>query len=160
MSLSSKPPKKKSTCCGRCFLLWSWLTDLRTLVLSLCAKTYSLLSQTRGLKVDIKPQKKKAPQKWCFLLWSWLTDLNPRPADYKSAALPTELNQRMYFCNEVNYSKRGSVCQGRGGDILSVNSFFVAIYDWVCYTVVATQVYNALSTGEVFLFLVKTHLLI
>ena len=28
-------------------------------------------------------------------LWSWLTDLNPRPADYKSAALPTELNQRM-----------------------------------------------------------------
>ncbi len=27
------------------------------------------------------------------LLWSWWTDLNPRPADYKSAALPTELHQ-------------------------------------------------------------------
>ena len=26
--------------------------------------------------------------------WSWWTDLNPRPADYKSAALPTELHQR------------------------------------------------------------------
>ena len=26
-------------------------------------------------------------------MWSWLTDLNPRPADYKSAALPTELHQ-------------------------------------------------------------------
>lgn len=26
--------------------------------------------------------------------WSWQTDLNPRPADYKSAALPTELRQR------------------------------------------------------------------
>ena len=26
-------------------------------------------------------------------LWSWWTDLNPRPADYKSAALPTELHQ-------------------------------------------------------------------
>ena len=28
------------------------------------------------------------------LQWSWWTDLNPRPADYKSAALPTELHQR------------------------------------------------------------------
>ena len=26
--------------------------------------------------------------------WSWWTDSNPRPADYKSAALPTELHQR------------------------------------------------------------------
>jgi hypothetical protein len=25
--------------------------------------------------------------------WSWRRDLNPRPADYKSAALPTELRQ-------------------------------------------------------------------
>ena len=29
------------------------------------------------------------------LQWSWWTDLNPRPADYKSAALPTELHQRI-----------------------------------------------------------------
>ena len=29
------------------------------------------------------------------LFWSWQTDLNPRPADYKSAALPTELCQRI-----------------------------------------------------------------
>ena len=28
--------------------------------------------------------------------WSWWTDLNPRPADYKSAALPTELHQHLY----------------------------------------------------------------
>ncbi len=28
-----------------------------------------------------------------ILNWSWWTDLNPRPADYKSAALPTELHQ-------------------------------------------------------------------
>ena len=27
--------------------------------------------------------------------WSWWTDSNPRPADYKSAALPTELHQRV-----------------------------------------------------------------
>ena len=28
--------------------------------------------------------------------WSWWTDSNPRPADYKSAALPTELHQHRY----------------------------------------------------------------
>ena len=27
--------------------------------------------------------------------WSWWTDSNPRPADYKSAALPTELHQQI-----------------------------------------------------------------
>ena len=31
----------------------------------------------------------------CLLreIWSWLWDSNPQPADYKSAALPIELNQ-------------------------------------------------------------------
>ncbi len=29
--------------------------------------------------------------------WSWWTDLNPRPADYKSAALPPELHQLILF---------------------------------------------------------------
>ena len=29
-----------------------------------------------------------------YLNWSWRTDSNRRPADYKSAALPTELRQR------------------------------------------------------------------
>ncbi len=33
-------------------------------------------------------------------LRSWRTDSNPRPADYKSAALPTELRQRVFS----NYS--------------------------------------------------------
>ena len=28
--------------------------------------------------------------------WSWWTDSNPRPADYKSAALPTELHQQIH----------------------------------------------------------------
>ena len=30
-----------------------------------------------------------------LILWSWWTDSNPRPADYKSAALPTELHQHV-----------------------------------------------------------------
>ena len=34
--------------------------------------------------------------------WSWWTDLNPRPADYKSAALPTELHQLIYFVHRVS----------------------------------------------------------
>ena len=28
-------------------------------------------------------------------IWSWRTELNPRPADYKSAALPAELHQHI-----------------------------------------------------------------
>ena len=32
--------------------------------------------------------------------WSWWTDSNPRPADYKSAALPAELHQRIR-CNYI-----------------------------------------------------------
>ena len=32
-----------------------------------------------------------------ILNWSWWTDSNPRPADYKSAALPTELHQRVFI---------------------------------------------------------------
>lgn len=33
--------------------------------------------------------------------WSWREESNPRPADYKSAALPTELRQR-FFCPRLN----------------------------------------------------------
>jgi hypothetical protein len=32
-------------------------------------------------------------RKFRFEKWSWLWDSNPQPADYKSAALPIELNQ-------------------------------------------------------------------
>ena len=41
-----------------------------------------------------------------ILNWSWWTDSNPRPADYKSAALPTELHQRKrYFERSINISQ-------------------------------------------------------
>ena len=30
-----------------------------------------------------------------YSIWSWWTDSNPRPADYKSAALPAELHQQV-----------------------------------------------------------------
>ena len=49
----------------------------------------------------------------CRLLrWSWWTDSNPRPADYKSAALPTELHQHL----------TGSIIIANAGAF--VNSFF------------------------------------
>ena len=35
--------------------------------------------------------------------WSWWTDSNPRPADYKSAALPTELHQRVLSSARLIY---------------------------------------------------------
>ena len=31
-------------------------------------------------------------------IWSWWTESNPRPADYKSAALPAELHQHPLIC--------------------------------------------------------------
>ena len=48
--------------------------------------------------------------------WSWWTDSNPRPADYKSAALPTELHQHgiaLPFVPQLDYLSRcRAVCQG------------------------------------------------
>ncbi len=40
----------------------------------------------------------------CTKYWSWWTDLNPRPADYKSAALPTELHQRFERLNIISHT--------------------------------------------------------
>ena len=45
-----------------------------------------------------------------ILNWSWWTDLNPRPADYKSAALPTELHQR-FADNMIYYIIFCMACQ-------------------------------------------------
>ena len=41
--------------------------------------------------------------------WSWWTDSNPRPADYKSAALPAELHQHM--TSEIHGSTPSLFCQ-------------------------------------------------
>ena len=45
--------------------------------------------------------------------WSWWTDSNPRPADYKSAALPAELHQHRSFPvrNDDYYNSRRGACQ-------------------------------------------------
>lgn len=37
--------------------------------------------------------------------WNWWTDLNPRPTDYKSVALPTELHQRIWYILCVSSEK-------------------------------------------------------
>lgn len=39
------------------------------------------------------------------MVWSWWTDLNPRPTDYKSVALPTELHQRIWYILCVSSEK-------------------------------------------------------
>ncbi len=43
------------------------------------------------------PHKKNSALCGAFL-WSWWTESNPRPADYKSAALPAELHQHIFNC--------------------------------------------------------------
>ena len=54
--------------------------------------------------------------------WSWWTDSNPRPADYKSAALPTELHQ--HFHRPDDNSKSSCVCQQK---LFASASFFFMI---------------------------------
>ena len=61
-------------------------------------------------------------------LWSWWTDSNPRPADYKSAALPAELHQQTGSMD--NLSRLPPLCQSlfprnanffqKGGDCVRV----------------------------------------
>ena len=50
---------------------------------------------------------------WAEEGWSWWTDSNPRPADYKSAALPAELHQHSSFRihNDDDYNSRRWICQ-------------------------------------------------
>jgi len=56
--------------------------------------TQSKLSQNSKRNFVIRITKALQPLRLKGSAWSWWTDLNPRPADYKSAALPTELHQR------------------------------------------------------------------
>ncbi len=51
-------------------------------------------SNHRSIKQQIYSLPPLATREFSHI-WSWWTDLNPRPADYKSAALPTELHQRI-----------------------------------------------------------------
>ena len=48
------------------------------------------------------------------VFWSWKRDLNTRPADYESAALPTELFQHL-ICDVEYFIIETVLCQGPGG---------------------------------------------
>src|ERR1700737_4783844 len=79
---------------------------IRTSVARKERQIYSLLPLTTRPPVrTIAERRAHRPAicRYCFLmghrpvptrLRSWRRELNPRPADYKSAALPTELRQR------------------------------------------------------------------
>ncbi len=41
------------------------------------------------------PEIRRFVRRNSFVLWSWRRDSNPRPSDYKSDALPTELRQQI-----------------------------------------------------------------
>ena len=57
-------------------------------------------------------------------LWSWWTDSNPRPADYKSAALPAELHQRIKSAvqQQVSFYQRTYTLSS---PILKIEKFFL-----------------------------------
>ena len=46
-----------------------------------------------GLTAETGFRKSQVILTYVSRYWSWREDLNPRPADYKSAALPAELRQ-------------------------------------------------------------------
>src|ERR1039458_404759 len=41
-----------------------------------------------------------------LISWSWRRDLNPRPSDYKSDALPTELRRHAFICNSLRPERK------------------------------------------------------
>jgi hypothetical protein len=47
------------------------------------------------LEKPVAPLTESATCRKYFFYWSWRRDLNPRPPDYKSGALPTELRQQI-----------------------------------------------------------------
>lgn len=62
-----------------------------------CESLYSaifppILAGVSGLEPTIRPKPRALPLGYTPV-WSWWTDLNPRPVEYKSTALPTELHQ-------------------------------------------------------------------
>ena len=51
--------------------------------------------------------KGKKPGQRPGFFWSWWTDSNPRPADYKSAALPAELHQHLtQYYNSISAMRK------------------------------------------------------
>ena len=57
--------------------------------------------------------------------WSWWTDLNPRPADYKSAALPTELHQRIQAFHSTLVYNTTYICFCQ--DLFSIFNAYILI---------------------------------
>jgi hypothetical protein len=64
---------------------------IRTSVARKERQIYSLLPLTTRPSLQYETEFPVLDDVMAF--WSWRRDLNPRPADYKSAALPTELRQ-------------------------------------------------------------------
>ena len=67
--------------------------------------------------------------------WSWWTDSNPRPADYKSAALPTELHQHFFVLSYNIISS--NFCQQFFIEIIKISSYINVFGSvWRAYQVI------------------------
>ena len=58
--------------------------------------------------------------------WSWREESNPRPADYKSAALPTELRQPKSYIQ--NRERDFSECWHYNQQLIIIKSIFIVFY--------------------------------
>ena len=83
--------------------------------------------------------------------WSWWTDLNPRPADYKSAALPTELHQRISFHSCIHSLISSayiiyhilhhlSTLFSNFFKFFEAFSFFEDVLEWVSLTIISSSI--------------------
>ena len=85
---SQRPiPNKNTAFTGGAFAWWGKMDSNHR---RHCQQIYSL----SPLATREFPHMNLRLRKQGVLRWSWWTDSNPRPADYKSAALPAELHQR------------------------------------------------------------------
>jgi hypothetical protein len=81
-------------------------------------------------------------------LWSWREESNPRPADYKSAALPTELRQHLYFAQLVILIKHPTSCNSLAGGIPRLDVWILTL-DCFQYTALVMQLIKIQPVGGV-----------
>jgi hypothetical protein len=91
---STKPPRTEPDCCSGYLVMQKGLVS---------KDTSPNVFVARNPSVSV-PTKIPVPQNL-----SWRRDLNPRPSDYKSDALPTELRQ--HSANRAKLSQRQSNCK-------------------------------------------------
>jgi hypothetical protein len=101
--------------CPSCHCLWS--QSLRTAGVPniLTIRAAKALQANSVHQISLGPGKSVLcgmANKGLILEWSWRRELNPRPSDYKSDALPTELRQHLANSTELRGNRHVPGCSG------------------------------------------------